>query len=71
MMKLTDAIRHAEECAKSCDMLADISVIGEVKERNHRCAEEHRQLADWLRELQRYQWIPYAEWEEVEGDVGL
>ena len=52
MMTLTDAIRHAEECAKSCDMLADISVIGEVKERNHRCAEEHRQLAEWLKELQ-------------------
>lgn len=60
-MTLTDAIRHAEECAKSCDMLADISVIGEVKERNHRCAEEHRQLAEWLKELQRHQWIPCSE----------
>lgn len=61
MMTLKDAIKHAEECAKSCDMLADISVVDEVKERNHRCAEEHRQLADWLKELQRYQWIPCSE----------
>lgn len=60
-MTLTDAIRHAEECAKSCDMLADISVIGEVKERNHRCAEEHRQLAEWLKELQGYRWTPVEE----------
>ena len=61
MMTLAEGIRHAEECAKSCDMLADISVIGEAKERNHRCAEEHRQLAEWLKELQRYRWIPCNE----------
>ena len=25
------------------------------------CVSEHRQLADWLKELQRYQWIPCSE----------
>lgn len=38
MMTLDEAIRHAEQTAASCD--------GE-------CADDHWQLADWLRELRR------------------
>jgi hypothetical protein len=34
-MTLDEAIRHAEEKGKGCD----------------NCAEEHRQLAEWLKEL--------------------
>ena len=51
MMTLKEAIRHAEQVADSYkDTAPDCS-----------CAVEHRQLADWLRELQRYQWIPCSE----------
>lgn len=39
MMTLDEAIEHAEWCAKEA--------CGE-------CAEEHRQLAEWLRELRRF-----------------
>ena len=60
MMKLAEAIRHAEQVADSYkDTVPDCG-----------CAVEHRQLADWLKELQRYQWIPCSErlpkdWEHV------
>lgn len=59
-MTLDEAIKHAEEVAvehtkynryggfESCD----------------KCAEEHRQLADWLKELKQLreqtQWIPFS-----------
>jgi hypothetical protein len=61
MMTLAEGIRHAEECAKKCDTLAETSVTDEARGDNYLCAEEHRQLAEWLRELQRYQWIPCSE----------
>lgn len=51
MMTLAEAIRHAEQVADSYkDTAPDCN-----------CAVEHRQLAEWLRELQRYQWIPCSE----------
>ena len=61
MMTLAEGIRHAEECAKKCDTLAETSVTDEARGDNHLCAEEHKQLAEWLKELQRYQWIPVEE----------
>lgn len=40
LMTLDEAIKHAEERASlSCD----------------ECAEQHRQLAEWLKELKQYQ----------------
>jgi len=49
MMTLTDAIKHCEDVANDrCGCAED-------------CVSEHRQLADWLKELQRYQWIPVEE----------
>lgn len=53
-MSIDEAIRHAEECAESCDRLADLCVEDTSRNRNHRCAEEHRQLAEWLKELKAY-----------------
>lgn len=48
-MTLDEAIRHCEDVANDrCGCAED-------------CVSEHRQLADWLRELQRYQWIPVEE----------
>ena len=49
-MTLDEAIAHAEEVARSCQWKAyDIERddYPDLKE----CAEEHRQLAEWLREL--------------------
>lgn len=37
-MKLQDAIQHCEDVAEHCD--------------NKECAADHRQLAQWLKELQ-------------------
>ena len=61
MMKLTDAIRHAEEIAEKCDLISEASKTIKTHISYRKCAEEHRQLADWLKELQRYQWIPCSE----------
>lgn len=49
MMTLEEAIRHCEDVANDrCGCAED-------------CVSEHRQLAEWLKELQRYQWIPVEE----------
>ena len=40
-MTLEEAIKHCEEIAKEC----------ELRERTTVCAEEHYQLAEWLKEL--------------------
>lgn len=37
-MTLEEAIKHCEEKSHGCD----------------KCADEHRQLAEWLKELQQY-----------------
>lgn len=50
-MTLDEAIRHCMEVAERQDILCSISVSDKAKENNHKCAEEHRQLAEWLREL--------------------
>lgn len=51
-MRLSEAIIHCEEVADRCAV-----TDGDVK-----CEMEHRQLAEWLKELQRrraeQQWIP-------------
>ena len=60
-MTIEEAIRHAESKAKTCEWLANNQKIEAVADCERKCGEEHRQLADWLRELQRYQWIPCNE----------
>ena len=50
-MTLEEAIKHAEEVAMNCDILADQSVVEQAEYYNRKCAAEHRQLAEWLREL--------------------
>ncbi len=61
-MTLDEAIRHAEEVAEAEERSAklhqrpDRGVKGSGKRYLSciECAAEHRQLAEWLRELQRY-----------------
>ena len=56
-MTLDEAIKHAEEmaelneeCARIYNEQGDVIASCSCKE----CAEEHRQLAEWLRELRSY-----------------
>ena len=41
-MTLDEAIKHAEEVANDMELCCE------------ECAKEHRQLAEWLKELQEY-----------------
>lgn len=61
MMTLKEAIRHAKSKAKTCEWLASNQKIEAIADCERKCGEEHRQLAEWLMELQRYQWIPCSE----------
>lgn len=58
-MTLDEAIKHAEEVAevnarqyKNCTMRYESNSCGDRTA--GKCAEEHRQLAEWLREFKAY-----------------
>jgi len=55
-MTLEEAIKHAEEVADLCEYVAC---------QEGKCAEEHRQLAEWLKELKQLReqtrWIHTSE----------
>lgn len=64
-MTLEDVIKHCEEIAKEKQEQADSNIQferngtkflydGEEYKKCCKCAEEHRQLAEWLKELKRY-----------------
>ena len=50
-MTLDEAIKHAEEVA---ERLENSHKRDWMCEDDERCAEEHRRLADWLKELKAY-----------------
>ena len=52
-MKLEEAIKHCEEIAMDKANLACTLWDSKEKARCEECAEEHRQLAEWLKELKR------------------
>lgn len=57
MLSLDEAIKHCEEKVKE---LEEEAVKGccddtEIMDKCLECAKEHRQLAEWLRELQAYE----------------
>jgi isopenicillin N synthase-like dioxygenase len=54
---LGEAIRHAEETAKTRDDLCD------------ECRKEHQQLADWLKELKEYRTKGYRKASEVAREI--
>ena len=64
MLDLESAIKHCEEVTKEQERQADFNKYRfqtkhiEVYERQYKkctaCASEHRQLAEWLRELKAY-----------------
>lgn len=60
-MTLDEAIKHCEEVAHEQDMKSEFETdnqtytMSEVeREKCKECAKEHRQLAEWLRELKAY-----------------
>lgn len=59
-MTLDEAIKHCEEVAQEQDMKADFEtdnqtyIMSEMERKRCReCADEHWQLAEWLKELKR------------------
>ena len=65
-MTLDEAIKHAEEVVEEQEN--KFSISGEFLGNNadcKKCAEEHRQLAEWLKELKQLReqtrWIPVSE----------
>lgn len=61
-MTIDEAIKHAEEVADNHDRIKQIKA---VTLEECRCANEHRQLAEWLKELKQLReqtrWIPCSE----------
>ena len=65
-MTLIEAIQHCEEvanrerelysmCPENCDGSSDCRELKHGKDRGCiKCAEEHEQLAEWLKELKAY-----------------
>ena len=51
MITLDEAIKHCEEVAERLENSCKRDWMGEDDER---CASEHRQLAEWLKELKEY-----------------
>lgn len=57
MMNLDEAIKHCEEVAEKYDTelnLINCGISNESCDNCLECAKEHRQLAEWLRELKWY-----------------
>ena len=75
-MTLEEAIKHAEEVAEENQERANSNILterngtkflydGEEYKKCYKCAEEHRQLAEWLKDykrlLEQTRWIPVSE----------
>lgn len=72
-MTLEEAIKHAEEVAKDRNETANLTpteyedYINSCRE----CAEEHEQLAEWLKDYKRLlEEKPQGKWEKI-GEYGL
>lgn len=50
-MTIDEAIRHCEEVAERYDRVEDSHADDGLKQECIQCAADHRQLAEWLREL--------------------
>lgn len=52
-MTLDEAIKHAEEVAENQETLCKISVSEHARSVNKKCANEHWQLAEWLKDYKK------------------
>ena len=50
-MTLDEAIKHYYDLSKNMNKCAEISVSEDAKQRLIRTANQHKQLAEWLKEL--------------------
>ena len=67
-MTLEEAIKHCEEVAdKYCEKVEDGLTADDFCDS---CASEHRQLADWLRELKAYREILANADKLIESEYG-
>lgn len=64
-MTIDEAIKHCEEIAKDKTNLASTLWDSKEKARCEDCAEEHRQLVEWLKELKRQR----EAWEKVKAEI--
>ena len=63
MLSLSEAIKHAEEVAGKYEEDAregELQLDGTDVNRCRKCAEEHQQLADWLKELKWWRSCQHA-----------
>ena len=51
ILTLDEAIRHAEEVAEDAKLISMKFGTDHIAEAAKKCANEHRQLAEWLKEL--------------------
>ena len=70
MLSLEDAIKHAEEVAKDCETAVECGIMNCLSDEENvdnisECAMEHRQLAEWLKELKRYR----EAWQKVREEL--
>ena len=68
-MTLDEAIKHCLDIADGQDKCADISVSEHAKERIRECANDHRQLAEWLTELKEAKRLLKAAVEDMKDVV--
>lgn len=54
-MTIDEAIKHCMDIAETQEMCSN----------GKKCAKEHRQLAEWLKELQRYR----EAWDKVKAEI--
>lgn len=56
MLSLDEAIKHCEEVAEANEKMIeyDLAYTDEQKEECRECAKEHRQLAEWMKELKKW-----------------
>ena len=72
-MTIDEAIQHAEKVAKRYEYLVESDNEGHgfygTNENCVKCAKEHRQLAEWLKELQRARILLKAAYNLLEQQV--
>lgn len=54
MMNLDEAIKHCEEVAKRENSFCNPNGFSSTMTEHKKCAAEHEQLAEWLKELRDY-----------------
>lgn len=75
-MTLDEAIKHAEEVVvENLEKTKGRNASDPIAINCFECAEEHRQLAEWLKELKQLRdqlrWIPVSESERLPTDIVL